>query len=34
MDKNYVSTVQCSGAWYAKTYCIKTLSGDSVFIRS
>jgi len=23
-----------SGAWYSETYCIKTLSGDSVFIRS
>ena len=34
MDNNYMSTVQGSGAWYFETYCIKTLSGDSVFIRS
>jgi len=34
MDKNYISTVQGSSAWYSETYCIKTPSGDSVFIRS
>jgi len=34
MDKNYMSTVQGSGAWCSETYCIKTLSVDSVFIRS
>ena len=34
MDKNYMSTVQGSGDWYSETYCIKTLSGESVFIRS
>ena len=34
MDNNYMSTVRVSGAWYSETYCIKTLSGDSVFIRS
>jgi len=34
MDNNYMSTVRRSGAWYFETYCIKTLSGDSVFIRS
>jgi len=33
MDKNYMSTVQGSGAWHSEIYCIKTLSGDSVFIR-
>jgi len=33
MDKNYMSTVQGSGDWYSETYCIKTLSGKSVFIR-
>jgi hypothetical protein len=34
MDKKYVSTVPVSGAWYSETYYIKTLSADSVFIRS
>jgi len=34
MDNNYMSTVQGSGAWYCETYCIKTPSVDSVFIRS
>jgi len=34
MDKNNMSTVRGSSAWYSETYCIKTLSGDSVFIRS
>jgi len=29
-----MSTVRGSGAWYSETYCIKTLSRDSVFIRS
>jgi len=33
MNKNYMSTVRVSGAWYSETYCIKTLSADSVFIR-
>jgi len=28
MDKNYMSTVQRSGAWYCESYCFKTLSGD------
>jgi hypothetical protein len=30
-DKNYMCTVHGSGAWYSETYCIKTLSEDSVF---
>jgi len=34
MVKNYMSTLWGSGAWYSEIYCIKTLSGDSVFIRS
>ena len=34
MDKNYLSTVRGSGAWYSETYRIITLSGDSVFITS
>jgi len=34
MDENYMSTVRGSCAWYSETYCIKTLSGESVFIRS
>jgi len=34
MDKNYMSTVRRSGAWFSETYCIKTLPGDSVVIRS
>jgi len=32
MDKNYMSTVQGSSASYSETYCIKALSGESVFI--
>jgi len=34
MDSIYMSTVRGLGAWYSETYCIKTLSGYSVFIRS
>jgi len=34
MDKNYMNTVRGSSAWFSETYCIKTLYGDSVFIRS
>ena len=34
MGKNYISTVRRSSALYTETYCIKTLSGESVFIRS
>jgi len=35
MDKNMdMNTVLGSGAWYSETCCIKTLSGDIVFIRS
>jgi len=34
MDNDYMSTVRGSGVWYSETYCIKTLSEDSVFIRS
>jgi len=34
IDKNYMSTIQESGAVYSETYCIETLSEDSVFIRS
>ena len=34
MDKNYISTVQESGAWYSEIYSIKNLSAHSVFIRS
>jgi len=30
MDKNYMSTVRGSSAWYSETHCIKTLS-ESVF---
>ena len=32
MDNNYMNTVRGSGAWYSETYCIKTLSGENVFI--
>jgi len=34
MDKNYMSPFRGLSAWYSETYCIKTLSGDDVFIRS
>jgi len=34
MDNNYMRTVRGSGVWCSETYCIKTLSGVSVFIRS
>jgi len=34
MDNNCMSIVRGSGAWYSETYCIKTLSGDSAFVRS
>ena len=34
MDKNYMSTVRGSCAWYSEIYCIKTVPGDIVFIRS
>jgi len=34
MDNNYMNTDQGSGTWYSETCCIKTLSRDSVFIRS
>jgi hypothetical protein len=33
MDKN-MSTVRGASAWYFEIYSIKTLSGESVFIRS
>jgi len=32
MDKNYISTLPGPGAWYSENYCIKSLSGDSIFI--
>jgi len=34
MDKNYISRVRGWNVWYSETHCIKTLSGDSVIIRS
>jgi hypothetical protein len=28
MDKNYMSTVQGSGAWYSESYCINPLNAE------
>jgi hypothetical protein len=34
MDNNYMSTFRGPGARYSETYCVTTLSADSVFISS
>jgi len=34
MDQNHMSTVRGSRAWYSETYCITTLSEESIFAKS